>query len=86
MNNMIKQLGLTAALMGIALAGFAANWVNFSNFMEITSLTTRNGNEVWVSGKGAWCFIIQQQVIKHSLQKEWTNCLLFRRACCRKPS
>lgn len=52
MNNMIKQLGLTAALMGIALAGFAANWVNFSNFMEITSLTTRNGNEVWVSGKG----------------------------------
>ncbi|MFN8286932.1 MAG: two-component regulator propeller domain-containing protein [Chitinophagales bacterium] len=52
MNNMFKRLGMVTALLAFALVGFSANWVNFSNFMEVTSLTTRNGNELWVSGKG----------------------------------
>lgn len=51
MNSMIKKLSLALVLAVVAFAGRAANWVNFSNFREVTCVTL-NGNDMWVSGKG----------------------------------
>lgn len=52
MKSGIKKLMVAMVSLFSAISVIAGNWVNFSNYSEVTSIALRNGNEVWVAAKG----------------------------------
>jgi ligand-binding sensor domain-containing protein len=52
MKSGLKKLMVALLSLTMATGVMAGNWINFSNYTEVTSIAVRNGNEVWVAAKG----------------------------------
>lgn len=52
MKSGLKKLMVAILSLTTATGVMAGNWINFSNYTEVTSIAVRNGNEVWVAAKG----------------------------------